>query len=378
LVAGCTFVVDGVTPGGGSTGDDGGAYDGGPDDGAIIDALMNDADDAMVVLARRKSITIDNTKVKEKETDFPVWIDVTDSDLAAHALPDGRDIYFTAGDGTTPLDYQLQGWDPAGHHLAAWVRVPMLVTNVPTVIYVRYGVDVGTPAPNPPGVFKSSFAAVWHLDDAIPATSIADATGTHAGTPTLTTTTQVGAKLGGGLAFTGGNDTITFVNPLTGNSAHTISVWVNQPAVTHVSAVLVVGTAMTSQSRFLYTHFTSAVMAIGYYGNDWQTNIDLDNTGWTLLHWVSEGSNGKNHLYQNGAEIPGSPVTITGINTMGTTGIIGHAPEPAYGTNTGLQGTIDELRIATVVRSAGWIAAEYANQSSPSTFYAVGAEEPVP
>ncbi|HEX6836430.1 MAG TPA: hypothetical protein VF334_07635, partial [Polyangia bacterium] len=65
-------------------------------------------------------------------------------------------------------------------------------------------------------------------------------------------------------------------------------------------------------------------------------------------------------------------------NTMGTTGVIGHAPEPAYGTNMGLQGTIDELRIATVARTPGWIATEYANQSSPSTFYAVGAEETAP
>lgn len=41
----------------------------------------------------------------------------------------------------------------------------------------------------------------------------------------------------------------------------------------------------------------------------------------------------------------------------------------------GLHGTVDEVRLATVARSAGWIATEFANQSSPSTFYGVGPEE---
>ena len=234
-------------------------------------------------------------------------------------------------------------------------------------------------APNAPGVFKSSFAAVWHLDDANPTAAIADATGTHAGTPALTAaTTGVSAKLGSGLSFTGSNDTIAFTNPLTGNHAHTISVWLSQPSVTHPSAVLVVGTPMAGQARWLYAHYTTAVLAVGYYANDWTTTSNLDSAGWTLVHWVFEGANGKNHLYLNGVEITGSPQMLSGINTMGTTGIIGHAPEPAYGTNMGLEGTIDELRIATVARSAQWIATEYANQSSPSTFYAVGPEQPVP
>ena len=32
---------------------------------------------------------------------------------------------------------------------------------------------------------------------------------------------------------------------------------------------------------------------------------------------------------------------------------------------------LDELRLSSVVRSSDWIATEYANQSDPTTFYAV-------
>jgi hypothetical protein len=40
--------------------------------------------------------------------------------------------------------------------------------------------------------------------------------------------------------------------------------------------------------------------------------------------------------------------------------------------------TAGEVAIATTNRNAGWISTEYANQSSPGTFYTLGAEQPVP
>lgn len=40
--------------------------------------------------------------------------------------------------------------------------------------------------------------------------------------------------------------------------------------------------------------------------------------------------------------------------------------------HTHLNGSLDEIRLSNVARSASWITAEYNNQSSPSTFYSVG------
>ena len=387
LVAACSFHLHGLDPSDGSAAGDDLAVASTTDLGAgdlAMGASTGDlatgatADLATPINGRRKSITIDKSKVTGTQTDFPVYIDLSDAQIAARARSDGHDIYFTAADGTTQLDHELQSWSSTTGRLQAWVRVPTLASSASTVLYVYYG-DVATaPAPNAPGVFRSSFAAVWHLDDSAPATAIADATATHPGAPTLTTTTAVAAKLGQGLQFADSKDTITFTNPLSGNQAHTISVWVNQPSVNHVSAILVVGTPMQGQARWFYAHYTGPALAAGYFADDWTSNTNLDGAGWTLLHWVCEGANGKNHLYANGVEIPGSPQTLNNVNTTGTTGVIGHAPEPAYGNNMGLQGTIDELRIATVARAKEWVATEYANQSSPGTFYAVGAEELAP
>jgi hypothetical protein len=43
-----------------------------------------------------------------------------------------------------------------------------------------------------------------------------------------------------------------------------------------------------------------------------------------------------------------------------------------------MNGGLDEVRIATVARNPAWVGTEYNNQSSPATFYSVGAEEPAP
>src|SRR5207249_4833764 len=40
-------------------------------------------------------------------------------------------------------------------------------------------------------------------------------------------------------------------------------------------------------------------------------------------------------------------------------------------------GQIDEVRMSNAARSGDWIAAEYANQTSPSTFYSIGTENGV-
>ena len=353
-------------------------------DAGATDVAMLDGNDAMANIPRRKEIRFDNTKVSGALTDFVAWIDLNDAEIAAHAQPDGRDIFFTAADGTTRLDHAIQIADPGTHHFAAWVRIPALSNTTAISIYVRYGDPGAASAPNPAGVFKASFAAVWHLDDTLPATTIADATGTHAGTPTLTSaTTSVPGKFGNGLNFTGTNDQIAFSNPLSGKTPHTISVWVNQdPSVNHTAAIVVVGTPAAGQSRWLHGHYTNSSLAVGFYGPDWVPNPAqvIDGTDWTYLTWTFEGGNNRSHLYKNGVELPDSPFTPPGspppqINTTGTAGFIGFAPEPAYGSNNGYEGAIDELRIATVARTAGWIATEYANQSSPATFYTLGAEQ---
>ncbi len=348
---------------------------GGDDDDAMAmgsDAGSIDARiDGMATTLRAKTITVTAT-IGSTLQDFPMWFTVTDADLAARARLDGTDIFFTTTTGA-PLDYQIQRWTKATGRLDAWVRVPALQTN--TAIQVRYG-DVAVAAgPDAPGTF-TGYAAVWHLEDALNNNTIVDATGQRNGTAAmLQPSDQKAAQLGGGLDFSGGNDQITFTNPITGSGAHTISLWVNQRTTATNDALIVLGNGATNKARWFHSRYNTATIAVGFYANDYANpNEDIQGDGWTLLHWVYEGANRMTRIYRDGALVAGPFQHGSGVDTEGSGGTIGNA-QAAFGMNMGVTAMLDEVRIIGSARSADWIAAEALDQKTPASFYSVGAEQ---
>src|SRR5205814_1248846 len=89
---------------------------------------------------RRKPITIDHTKVSGSSSlsGFPVLISYTDTNLKTAAKADGTDILFTAGDGVTKLNHELELYDGGTGQIAAWVNVPSVSPSADTVIYMYY------------------------------------------------------------------------------------------------------------------------------------------------------------------------------------------------------------------------------------------------
>jgi Concanavalin A-like lectin/glucanases superfamily/Domain of unknown function (DUF2341) len=329
---------------------------------------------------------IQGAKVAGSLTGFQMWVSLTDPDLAARAQASGSDIFFTDANGSA-IAYEIQSWKQSTGDLRAWVRLAAIDTTGET-IYVEYGDASKATPPNPTHVFGSNYLAVWHLDDSLGSTTIADSSGNTPGTAIGLSPGDVGSgQLGNAISFDGtGSSVIEFTNPLmgsTGSSVATISAWVQQKTTSHTSTIVALGTASEDNARFLYSYSGNdhgSGIGVGQYDDDWYpANEDIENAGWTMLVWTSEGSNKKNHLYKNGMEIPGSYDMLNGApNTTGTSGDIGFAPEPQYGSANGMNGAIDELRIEDVQRSAAWVATRYASESSPSTFYTVGAEEDAP
>ena len=77
----------------------------------------------------RKTITVDQTRVPSDQTDYPMLVSLTDSDLSAEARSDGRDIFFTEIDGITKLDHELERYQSGSGTLVAWVRIPNLTSS---------------------------------------------------------------------------------------------------------------------------------------------------------------------------------------------------------------------------------------------------------
>lgn len=347
----------------------GGAGDG--DAGPRVDAP---GPDAAPLVGFRKPITIDPAQVDATLTDFPLWVSLADADLAAHADASGADIYFTDAGGT-PLAHEVQAWAAGTGHLDAWVRVPTIAADTPTVVYLRYGDLPSAPAPNAAATWRD-FLAVWHFDVDDPASEPDSATGrTATGSTLLWTDDVMAGRLGRGLRFQG-DDSLTFANPYQGAGPHTMSAWIDQSDSNDTEAVVALGTSACGQARWFYTRYHQDTVATGFYCRDWDNpSVDVVSAGWTLLHWVYDGA-GHGRLYRNGAPVAGpfdydQPGTIV---TAGTAGMIGNAPG-GYGGAMGLHGMLDELRLASVPRTDAWIAAEYANQRPGATFYAVGPEE---
>ncbi len=376
-VPACGFNPAGTSDGGDSGGDDDGdadvevdapvATDGRPG----IDAVPPDARGP----GRRKSITIDPARVDGTQSDFPVWVSIVDPAIGARAADNGSDLYFTTDDGTA-LVHELQRYVDAEGRVEAWVKLPTVDDTQPTRFYLVYGDPATTPSPMPASmVWTSSFHAVWHLDAASPATE-PDSAGSRDATSSggMNANNVVAAQLGRGLDFDGGNDQLAFTSGITGNGAHTVSAWVNQRATTNNDALVVFGNAACNQARWFHTRFEGATAATGFYCSDWANpGVDIQGDGWVLVHWVYSGA-GAGRIFVNGALAAGPFNYPTPPLTSGTSGYIGNAPA-GFGQNMGINATLDEVRIATAARSAGWIATEHTNQSAPATFYAVGAEE---
>jgi hypothetical protein len=157
--------------------------------------------------------------------------------------PNGYDITFSASDGATQLDHEVEEYDPASGTLVAWVRIPVLSASVDTVIYVYYGYSgVTSPTENPTAVWDNHYVGVWHLKEDAVGTGAANlytdstANANH-GDDFVSATGQAG-QISGGQAFDGvddyidcGNDSSLDVEYLTAEFWLDVNSWINDGGI---------------------------------------------------------------------------------------------------------------------------------------------------
>ena len=323
----------------------------------------------------RKNITIDHTKVSGTQADFPVLISLaSDSDLSSKAQPDGDDIVFTSADGTAKLSHEIESYS-AGT-LVAWVKVPSVSSATDTTIIMYYGNSGALSQQDKNGVWDANYKGVWHLGEnpAGTAPQMKDSTsntnhGSSAGS--MTAGDQVAGKVDGSLDYDGINDQVTvpYKANLDITGSITIEAWVKTSGNGNVL------------SRISPSTYDGYIMAVG--GAPLNNKIDYwtDNNGWvngntnvndnSLHHIVVVQSGTTASFYRDG--VPDGSVTT---NTR--TGNYAGELWIGYTDNTGCTGTysgiLDEVRLSSTARSAQWIATEFANQDSPSTFSTLGTE----
>ena len=334
-----------------------------------IDIELLEASDASLAWynsswSYRKQITIDYTKVSATQTNFAVLVNLaSDTDLQSNALANADDLVFTAADGVTQLDYEISSYSAANGQLVAWVRIPSLSASANTVVYLYYGNAAATNQQNVTGVYDSSTVAVYHLNES--AGPYVDVTTHQNNSTTGTAPTKVAGQVGSGEGFDGSTNDIGIpdaaVLDVTNNA--TISAWFKLNATGQADILEKGGNngyvLWLDGNKIAFGSQNTAVAAFAYTSTTFSTGV------WYKIDGVNNA--GTKSVYVDGV-LDG---TSSSSNSFSNTGVL----KIGNGLDGFFNGTIDEVNIDNTARSASWIATEYNNQKTPSTFYALAAQE---
>ncbi|MHA2324967.1 MAG: DUF2341 domain-containing protein, partial [Promethearchaeota archaeon] len=351
---------------------------------------------ADVSFSSRKDITIDNTKVSGDLTDFPVLLQLYDSELhnPDKVQADGDDILFTNASGYK-LDHEIehfnQTFNSTHAFLVAWVKVQSLSNIVDTNITMYFGNPTINSQANPEGVWQNDYIGVWHLNEDGDGTTgeFKDSTsnnndGTGGGSsginPPAFPPSQITGQIGNGLEFD--ESTQEHIEISTSESLEspsdsiTIVGWVNS-YIGGLDGSIVFsnwGYGLNFLNGEILVHLNGTTNNITSWVW-WPTGV-YTSLGWHQYAITYDGS--FERLFIDGTQV--AIAECTGTIAIGdpNPNTLRIGSNPTWGTPgaTGyIEGKIDEVRISTINKSADWISTEYNNQFNNQDFFSVGITE---
>lgn len=339
----------------------------------------------------RKLINITGSLVSGTQTNFPVLVSTVDPNLAytgngGHVgTSTGNDILFTAADGVTKLNHEIESYTSSTGALVAWVQVPQLTST--TSLYIYYGNAGASNQQNATSTWDPTFLGVWHLGDSASSATSIDSTGNGYSAKKQAVNNPAAISTGtidGASSFNGSTSFASTSKPLNLNSTTTISAWVKRYTTGAIQLYFTKTDAHAGNSDY----------AVGFEGPGanvdkfqfWDSNLNpgtlyaartITDTNWhqlvvvTDFHWYAS-------FYVDGAFV--NTGTYDGNNSQTIHSYPTHIGD-AFGNAPDLywmNGAVDELRVASSPRSAAWILTEFNNESSPGTFLTVKPEDSYP
>jgi hypothetical protein len=340
----------------------------------------------------RQKITIFPAVTDTDLTNFPYLVNVADptNELFINAQTEGKDILFTDSSGVTKLDHEIEKYDSAGYELFAWVKIPLLSSTDPTVIYMYYNNASASNQENPTGVWDNDYMGIWHLKETPTVDASAyDSTNNNndgAFLGSMTSGDQVPGQIGGSLELDGSNDMIQVSDDgsLDGtNDEGTFELWINWVNAADGDHQII----MSSSNRFTagsQDGFEWASQGLGnHFFYPWGGHNDNYNLGpnpftngaWHHLVVTLKYSTKEVKIY-----VDSVPMTFTTVNVPTFWNTLANPNNWLWGGNPDratryFAGKFDEIRVSDIARSPDWIKAEYRNQGSPETYQSIGEPE---
>lgn len=338
-----------------------------------------------------RTVTVQSAQVTANQTNFPVLISGTFNGTAGipdlrtigngGAAANGNDIGFYSDSGcTVKLPWETASYSATTGAAEYHVLPASISSTSNTPFYIGYGdTTITTDQSNKTAVWTNGFAGVYHL-----ATTAGLDSTSNANNGTNNGSTACGGKIDGATCYV--NASTQFIDLGAGasldlTSTFTIEAWAiyNDSSSNHDWRVFskldcpsnCVGYELFHNSSGLFSLQTgNGTSSGGNEGGGLNTlSISTPATQGTT-YYVATTFNGTANasIYLNGA----LDTALTNFTTTGSSSTT-HAFIGQYaGGGHSWEGTIDEVRISNVVRSATWISTAYNNQNSPSTFIAFG------
>lgn len=345
------------------------------------------------------SITVDHTKVSGDGdlTNFPILVsgtyDGTGSEPDIRTVANGGHVQNTASggnsgsvtvpadlvfspntDGSSPYDFEIESYDASTGAIVAWVEIPTLDGDADTVLYMVYGdSSVTTSQEDVNGTWDANYKMVVHYNG-----NCVDSTSSGYDLTPENNPTYVAGKVGpaGNLVSASSQAwTITDANSpnIDTQGAKTWQGWVypNDADPTDYYQIISKDTNGNRGTTLYSTGTGKKLQWIAHYdatnytevqsatisGQQWYCCFGRDDNS-ALFNLTVNGTQTNAATYHQPRAVT-NPVVVGRLD-----GWAGYYSDAKY----------DELRVSDTYRSDDWIATDYATQSDPSTFYAMGTE----
>lgn len=318
---------------------------------------------------KRLNVTINSSQVPGALTDYPIYVDLSDFPSTFWGnISSCGELRVTQNDGETELPREIVSCNTTAETGEMHFKANLTGGTDSFVVYFNNSAagDYAVSHQYGRNSVWTEFDAVYHVREGTGSTS-EDSTGNNNGTYNGNLPTRTEGVVDGAQDYDGTDDYFSVSgSPYTVQDGFQYSAWVNISSSTSLFTRLFEydpGTGMEimidrDTPRYISRndittnggHFTDTSTLIF---NEWQhvvVSIEGDNVVW----------------YLNGTSIPDNTNTNRPAGT--STAYFGVESD----SSDDFKGFVDEIRISTSGRNADWIATEYNNQKSPSTFYTVG------
>lgn len=326
----------------------------------------------------RHKITILSSQVDDDFTDFPIYIDLSEMPSAFFddVNTDGSDIVITASDGTTVQSRELVSIDTSGETGELWFNASSISSSSDTEFYLYYG-NASASETNSTDTWNSNFKQVLHLEDE-DSNQTDDSTsnsnhGDVAGSVSFTS-----GQIGNAADFPG-TDTTSVISSTSfsgmPSTEITFATWVKTPGSANNDSLISYAISGDNNHFLLFNQSSLAL----YRNSSTNSGDSVNDDDWhhVVISWQSSGGNVA--LYIDGTLEYSTSGFRSGTSiTDGSTVTYGQEQDSVGGgfdSAQALDGLQDEIWIIDGIQSADWVSTTYNNQSSPSTFLTIGAQD---